>query len=116
MPQFAWPAFTADRKDRHLVVIDVPARVTVAEPAALVRRLIEDLQLIGDLAMSAEQTDDGTRILCAFARPDDASSVIEALNAEEDNRESGWASQHRCVLDAPGADSLVGARGSRRKT
>ena len=113
MSQFSWPAFTADRKDRHLVVVDVPTRIAAAEPAALVRRLIEGVQPKGDLAMSAEQIDDGTRIFCAFAEAADAESVVEALNAEEDNRHPGWASEHRCVMDAPEADALGG--GVRRR-
>ena len=110
MSQFSWPAFTADRKDRHLVVVDVPARIAVAEPAALVRRLIEDVQPRGDLALSAEQIDDGTRVFCAFAEAADAESEVEALNAEEDNRHPGWASEHRCVMDPPEAEALGAVR------
>ena len=113
MSQFSWPAFTADRKDRHLVVVDVPARIAAAEPALLVRRLIEGVQPKGHLAMSAEQLDDGTRVFCAFAEAADAESVVEALDAEEDNRHPGWASEHHCVMDPPEAEALGGS--ARRK-
>jgi pyruvoyl-dependent arginine decarboxylase (PvlArgDC) len=106
MPQFAWPAFTGERKDRHLVVLDVPARVS-AELAAVVRCLISRLQPDGDFALSSEETADGTTVFCAFARSTDAENMIDAVSAHEDNRHPGWASEYHCVIDETAAKAIA---------
>lgn len=46
--------------------------------------LIEQLQPEGDFALSCEQANSETRLLCAFAKASDAYIVIDALCGHED--------------------------------
>jgi hypothetical protein len=108
MSQFAWSAFTADSKDRHLVVARVPADIT-EEPAAVVQLLIKGLAPKGDFALSSEETADGTTVFCAFALAADADMMVEAINAQERNLYPGWASEHHCLLDKTAAEAIVDA-------
>ncbi|WP_300779361.1 hypothetical protein [Enhydrobacter sp.] len=107
MPQFAWPAFTLERKDRHLVVIEVPADVS-KEPVELVAFLIKGLLPEGGFALSSQGTAKGTRLFCAFASAVDAESMIDAVNAQENNLSFGWASEHHCAIDKATAKIIMG--------
>jgi hypothetical protein len=98
MPQFAWSIFAEKHKRRHLVVVEVPADVTET-PASLVGLLIKGLEPMGDFALCAEEAAERAILLCAFALATDADGMIEAINAQENNRYFGWASEHHGVID-----------------
>lgn len=105
MSQFTWPAFTDACKDRHLVVIEVPADVS-KDPAALVALLIDLVSPKGDFALRAERTAAGARLFCGFAEPTDADMMVQATDAQEDNVYSGWASEYHCRLDRRAAEAI----------
>ena len=71
MVQFAWPAFTESRRDRHLVVVEVPRHVT-EEPAPLLSLMLESLEPKGDFAMSSMKSAAATVLYCAFSSECDA--------------------------------------------
>ena len=98
MVQFAWPAFTESRRDRHLVVVEVPRHVT-EEPAPLLSLMLESLEPKGDFAMSSMKSAAATVLYCAFSSECDANLLVEALGGFEQNVHHGWASEHHCRLD-----------------
>lgn len=108
MPRCTWPAFAQACKNRHLVVVDVPADVST-DPEALVALLIDLASPRGDFALSAEKTAVGARLLCAFADATDVDMIVQAINAQEDNIHTGWASEYHCRLDRTAAESIRGA-------
>lgn len=62
----------------------------------------------GGFALSSEETAKGTRLFCAFALAGDAESMIDAVNAQEDNLSFGWASEHHCAIDKATAAAIMG--------
>jgi len=107
MPQFAWPTFTQERKNCHLVVITVPADVS-KEPVKLVALLIKGLLPEGGFALRSQETVRGTELFCAFASAVDTESMIDAVNAQESNLLFGWASEHHCAIDKATAKVIMG--------
>ena len=108
MPQCTWSTFAADSKSHHLVVAQVP--VGVADDAvALVGRLVEGVAPLGDFAVTSQKETGSTTVFCAFALATDAESMIEAIDAREDNLHLGWASEHHCVIDKMAAEALTPA-------
>jgi hypothetical protein len=111
MAQFAWPALTEQRKNRHLDVAHVLAGVT-DDPAVLMRLLIDRLRPEGDFALSAQETPSATIFLCAFALATDADSMIGAINAHENDLHHGWASEHHCLIDKTLIDKTTAQAGA----
>ncbi|MBS0222394.1 MAG: hypothetical protein JSR91_16825 [Proteobacteria bacterium] len=105
MAQVAWPTFTAKRKHLHLVVVEVPLDVS-ENPRALLDLLVKLVKPSGDFALSGEKMAAGMRLFCAFADPSDADMMVEAINAQEDNVYSGWASEYHCQLNKAEAAAI----------
>src|SRR5262249_20918737 len=84
MPKFAWLGFTERSYDLHLIVAHAPAG-SCEDPASLMKLLIDRLQPEGDFALSREEANSETMLLCAFAQASDASIVIDALAGYEEN-------------------------------
>ena len=105
MSQTAWAEFIRGQKDRHLVVLEVPKGIS-RDPVALVDLLIRNTAPEAGYALSTETVVDGTRVLCAFANPTDVDILVQAINAQEENIHSGWASEYHCRLDATSANAI----------
>ena len=105
MAHLSWPAFTQRRHDLHLVVVHALPGVC-EDPAALMKVLIARLQLEGNFALSALQKGQETALFCAFEMASDATLIIDALCAHEDNRHKGWASEFHCSIDKATVDAL----------
>src|SRR6185437_13024744 len=106
MAQFAWPAFTEKRENLHLVVVKTRAEIS-DQLSWYLRDLIHALEPDGDFALSAERTNNGTTIYCAFSRESDAHLLVDALNGREHNEHFGWSSEHHCLLDQRAAEVIA---------
>ncbi|WIM12987.1 hypothetical protein [Enhydrobacter sp.] len=105
MSQTAWTDFIQRQKDRHLVVLEVPRAIS-QDPVALVDLLIKNTAPEAGYALSTEIVVDGMRVFCAFANPTDVDNLVQAINAQENNIHSGWASEYHCRLDETSANAI----------
>jgi hypothetical protein len=80
------------------------------------RDLIHALEPEGDFALSAERTNNGITIYCAFGREGDAHMLVDALNGREHNAHCGWSSEHHCSLDPRAAEVIADASVRRQAT
>ena len=108
MAQCTWTKVVDDPAARHLVAVRLEPKAA-DEPAVLMAALIEGLSPAGDFALVTRCEEDGAVMLCAFSHPTDAEALAAAVDAEDTDAYSEWAS-HRCfTLDRPTAKAIADA-------